>query len=437
MGEGREAPLGRIARRRQAQRRRKVVLAAAVVVVALWALTRGDDAPPEGAGPDEVVAAFFDAQGRGDCAGVRDLVTEDSRGDDFLERCEAALAGFTPTVDDPRLAFEFEQPDDDDLATGERRTVEARDGRGAVFDPDDPPAGAVVWDGERWLVEVDPYVLTVGRSPGETVAAYATAYDDGDCEAQLDLRSERSWSADGQVTRDEFLERCTALATLRADSESGRVGYATVALQDAGPTSVVVEATFDGGFATLDDPIATSLERDGLRWVIDGPTNYPIATGAPFLELGYADLRSLLPARVDATGLYCSNPFDRRLPLPTGMVGIQRRYRTCGAELHLVDHGDDDEARRQAVMLGDQRAGDESGYPDAGPNRRVDVPGLPDAVGVLADCVPEGCLTTHVVQARDTHVIEVVLTDAGDPTAAGAVVQQQVERLSNVPGTVP
>ena len=91
------------------------------------------------------------------------------------------------------------------------------------------------------------------RTPAETVTAFFDAQRAGDCELLVDLLTESSWSQDGTLTRDGFVDACgEALA-----------GYRPV------PGPVTIELVVDGeryGSPTEDEADRALVRIGGLRY---------------------------------------------------------------------------------------------------------------------------------------------------------------------------
>lgn len=391
-----------------------------------WVALDGDDEPtvddmPE---PMDTLDRFLDAQRTGDCAGLRDVVSEDSwslhggrTAGEFDRLCEDALEGHTVLAPAAENLFHVGLfgPDVPEPDT----RVEVTSGS----TPEGAPEGTLLWDGERWLVELDPHVLSLGRSPRETVERYVAAYSEGDCDAMFDHLGPDLDTPDAR-------DACERWAALRADSEEPPVVagfmYPTTA---GGAETAQVEVDFDRRLHPTAPGDTAHLAVDGLEWVIESTTTgaaTPDPTAPPFVELRYHDLAAALLDQAPSPGGSCRGPDV--YPVETGAVAVSRLYEGCPVRLRLFDHGDPDRALEEAQVLGDQRAGEEPLLSSSAPNRRADVPGHPDAHGVLVDCCP----AAFVVQAWNGYVIEVELEESDDLTLAAEVLDAQIARLATV-----
>ena len=405
-----------------------VGIGVAVVVIGLVVVTRRDG-DGDGIGPavgprtpPQTVDAFFAAQAAGDCAALQALLTEASwsdggrrSADEFRAQCEDALDGYRPDPGSSASVDAF-APGAGPPADGDRLEVTSVDQPGQA-----DQRGSLVGEGGRWKVELDPVVLHLGRTPSETVAAYVQAYNTGDCDAMLDLLSQRAWSGDGQRSSDDFLSSCGDRATTRQASDEVDVDLpeATTTAQDAASATVAVR--FDPPLAPAGDPPdSVQLVTDGLEWVLDANVARPGAEPL-LLELTYRDLQARLLDEVAVGGRSCSGT-DEQADVAGSIAGLARTYFECEARVSLLQYADQGAAAGAIdAVVAQLRDADNSSH-EAG------VPGNAAAVAVVGDCELDGCTAASVLQADGNFVVHVELLASDDVAAAADILQQQLDR---------
>jgi hypothetical protein len=445
-----------------------------VVAAAAWLTTRPGGGPgEEGPSVGHTVSTFFQAQRDEDCRRLVDLLTEASWSQDgelsrgeFLEQCADAVDGYREAAYEPRLRapgasfhVEIVGGDGDRSSEGDRAVV-----RFESFTADEEwwydLEGRLVREDGEWKVETDPYVLPIGRSIEDTVRGFVDAYDEGDCERLLDHLSRPTWSQDGQVDRQEFLEACRRAADDRRELGQPPVSVAQVEMPDPpNDDQVTVEATLSltGGLAASPSTSVT-LVREGLEWTLDvGQLPRRGGAGTPFLTLDLAELQTRL---VDETGLPegpCFDYGERRVQdgqSGGAERGIRREFACEGTDpsVTLYRYADDAEAGEAADRLAAEIVQDPPPTPeetgmggiitdpaelatyvaDFRPNQAVAVPGMPEARGVLSFCRVDGCSTAVAFAVRNGVVVEARLpapAAEADIGKAATVLQAQLERL--------
>jgi hypothetical protein len=116
-----------------------------------------------------------------------------------------------------------------------------------------------------------------GRNPEQAVRDFLAAAQDRNCEGMLSLVSEASWSQNGELTRDEALERC-ATEVQAADfvPAGARIAAVEVTSQRGDTAEVEVTSTSDEqGEVTETIPL---VKQDG-RWLVDFATQFEDTTG--------------------------------------------------------------------------------------------------------------------------------------------------------------
>lgn len=420
----------------------------------------------EGRTPSQAASGFFEAQRTGDCDRLLDLLTEDSWSQggewserEFLDRCEAALVGYRPIVEQ----VELEVVDDRDFAdeSGDRARV-ALDGRPTYEDP----TGRMVRDGGEWRVETDPDVFVLGRSIDDTLRGYVDAYNAGDCDALRSFLAEATWSLEGSLSEDEFAERCRAVV----DDPAGRRPLVVRWVDprsadedhvDRRIADVHVVRSDDVSILDLDSAAAVFVRED-LTWGfagLAGASGTTLAEGPsgpePVPTFDWLDLQDRLVDEIPFADELCMTYYDQSASHPDGnrpARSILREFQGCsaGVKVTLYRFGDDAAARAATepmvrILLADRppTADELAGVaPDedpadleryaAGyrPNVEAAVPGLADARGVQTSCSVDGCGGGQVFGVRDGVLVRVETT-YGDPDLSGAagVLQAQMERL--------
>jgi len=303
-----------------------------VLVAGVWVVRSGDDepSPDDLSDPMETLDRFLDAQRAGDCAGLRAVVSEDSwslhggrTAGEFDRLCEDALEGHTVPAPAARNLFSIGSFGVEAPEPGTR--VEVTSGS----TPEGAPEGAVLWDGERWLVELDPHVLSLGRSPRETVERYVAAYGEGDCDTMFDHLGPDLDTPDAR-------DACERWAALRADSEEPPVVagflYPTTT---GGAETAQVEVDFDRRLHPTAPGDTAHLVVDGLEWVIESTTTgaaAPDPTAPPFVELRYHDLAAALLDQAPSPGGSCRGPTSTRWRPGPWPCPASTRAARCGCD---------------------------------------------------------------------------------------------------------
>jgi hypothetical protein len=442
-----------------------------VVVGVWWVVSSG---APRSA--EQTVDDFFQAQRDGDCEALIDLVTERSWSnggqwsrDEFLDYCADAVEDYEPPVDQPFVSIYDEDgnylspggdddPDKDGasalagvLSGSETWQIYRRRGRS--------PAGALVREDGEWTVETDDVVLRIGRSAHETVRGYLEAYNDGDCARLIGYLSEPAWSANGELDRDEFLDRCADAADARQAQQQPPIeaagvlgfsvqfevneGHEVVSLPPSGSWEdgavfgvydrATVAARYElsgpriaGNFFQIDHPEEALVVKDGLSWKLDGSEalSDDIGPGAPLAGVRSVELQALLPDEIQQGGRPCVDHHDSSL-LATEAddqfeLGVRRTWPRCpefDTSVTLYLYADEEEARQAAEQI----AGGRTGEPEALDSQ---VPGVP---GIPREALGSG--STAVVAHEDIVVRVHSQFGFGDLSDAAQILSTQVERL--------
>jgi hypothetical protein len=420
------------------RRRLRRALAATVVVaglgIGLVGARHRNGSPKRTA--QQTVDEFFAAQKERDCGRLINVLADMSWSDqgrrtraEFLAQCEDALEGFEP-VDAPGGYF----ADDED---GDRVTVESPAG---VHD------GTLLREDGEWQVVTDPDVLTIGRTPEDTVRGYVAAYDAGDCDTMLDHLS-------AEVEPGPYLEDCAAEAEVRAESDEPATEILRLAVSEEDGNVATASVAFDDNALDGDDVV--TLRREGLEWVLDeNQTRPPRRPGPPLVQEHYVALRARLLDQIE-TIAGCGRPTDRAVDGEShGEPGALRAFIACHVVLELREVESRVEAGMLAQALAAQVAGSplptvealaaarrRNRVPEAAPgeleayvaslrpNQWATVPGSPNALGVRTSCTAEGCAGTVATLPFGTYVLQVRLADVADLGVAAALLNLQTERL--------
>jgi hypothetical protein len=403
------------------------VLGAGVVVLAPvgWWVLRS----PDRRSADETVDEFFAAQRDGDCERLVGLVTESSWSnggrwsrDEFVDHCTEALDGYEPSPENLAISIYDEDgdyllPEDED--DGDRALVQGLSGnelwsvyrRGARV-----PGGSLVRVDGEWKVEIDGVVLRIGRSIHETLSGYVAAYNDGDCGLLIGYLSEQAWSADGELDRDDFQDRCADATEARHDRRQPPLELRDIEVRfdDMDPSEldedVFVARGADQATALVDqsmgpsiilgavvsDPEEALLVQEGILWKLDGSETRPrgVTPDVQLAAVRYAELQAMFPQEIERGGTRCDDYSDAALrPNPPDEIqfelAIMREWDRCPdyeARVTLYQFADDVQARRAAQRMAAQRRASDESVELA--SQVPDVPGIPaDAYGAGSTAV--------------------------------------------------
>jgi hypothetical protein len=388
-----------------------------VVIGGLAGCSSGSSQPdPPERSPQQVLDDFLAARQAGDCEQVLDLVAPDSWSQDgrlhrsgFLDQCEDAIADLeTRMTRPPRLIVEDPSPDEAP-SEGERALVSPR---AVDSDGEEQVLGALVFHDRRWLVELDRHVLRLGRSPEETVQGYLRAYNDGDCDAVLDLLAPALWSRDGALSAEQFLAQCQREADARARSEQLTAEIADLEVTSISADSASVEVGVredDGGNRLTHEAETMELVPDGLEWTLSGASPGAGRGDVPLLGVRLLEVDALLLDELTVDGQACRAEREVRSSAFDGRVydGVSRLY-ICGSDpftyqIGLYPFADADAARDAVAPIVGER----------------DDPGA----------CPGSCTDLFTVVAHGSFVVEVGL-GTGTEADLDAVVAAQIARLA-------
>lgn len=102
------------------------------------------------------------------------------------------------------------------------------------------------------------------RSPEQTVEQFWTAAQTGDCDTAIDLVTEKVWSEDGTITREESMADCQESF---ADSEDVPQIDDTTLVSEAGDAAVVEATIAIPGLGT--NTVSHDLIRENGEWKIN------------------------------------------------------------------------------------------------------------------------------------------------------------------------
>jgi hypothetical protein len=268
-------------------RRSRVGLALALVVamavgVGGWLVARAGD----GTSIEATVRGFFEARQAGHCEQVVDYLSRSSWSEDgrlgrheFLDHCEAAIDDYQPELADVAVVSETGDTavvqmaiplDDEALAPmpdlGDRAqgfvvgaSMLTDDQRADVGADAAYEQGELVREGSTWKVRSDPWFLRIGRSVEQTVAGYLDSYRDGDCDEAIGFVSDGAWSTDSEADRQQFIDRCEAVAqSSAAYREESAHDPITVAHPSVVAAPTAVELTASGS-----DQVTAEVQWNG------------------------------------------------------------------------------------------------------------------------------------------------------------------------------
>lgn len=406
---------------RVGERRRRGLVRSLGVVAAVLAVAGCSGGGDDGSGVPErsaqqVLDDFVAARGSGDCSRIIDLATPRSWSlngalgrDEFLERCEDAVGDNGPAGDPSAPTLRLNAVPPREPAEGDRLTVGGRSLRYPSSGPE--PEGQMVFEGGRWLVELDMQVLRLGRSVDEVFDAYLRAYNDGDCEAMAETLASDDWFPDGDPSKEEFLDRCADEAAARVEAEQPPIEVAFIEA-----TSLSAEAaTLDLGLGRAGDGLRITsrmepleLVRDGFEWTIVGAPPAEGRGNVALWSLRIVELESMLVDELSVNGQTCrlgvAHTAEGRNRTDDGVTATYSCDSTGDFELSLFPFDDADAARTAAQRIAQQ-------------------------AGAPLGCA-EGCPDLHTVVAHGEYVIEVNLTIGSDADVT-TVVDAQIERLPN------
>lgn len=442
-----------------------------IVGLVSWWLWPTDSEPEATAG--EVVSDFYLAQRDGDCELLLTVLSEKSWSDDgergrdeFLDQCADATDGYDPSVEGVTISYA------DDGETAEVRTDWAPTQLPAWYG-DVETGGRLVQEDGDWKIQPDEAHLRIGPPPHEALRGYLDAYAAGDCEAITTYVTEETWSAGGTLERDAFVQRCAAAAEARQDALPDALdigGMDEAELDEAGRVKVTFSLEGSGGTigGSGQAPETATLVKEGLVWRLEPGRELARepATGRYLRGLQYADIHAQLVAHPSIGGRTCHNYLDSTLDddssSDNGMrltmaevdadVAMSRDFSSCYATVTIAEFADAGAARRAARQLADaalewerdtvkekvqsyreldfdiDREEIKQLVRDQRPDREVDVPGHPSAIGVREGCDVDGCFTATVLLTQGSTMVG-AHSQTGRLGEAAALLTAQLRRL--------